>query len=108
MTFNKCKKFLKLSMEKQVFTVEKKNYAMSGIIIDNTSETDIEHIQKYKDEEGTYPESVAIYWMTTDIMWADGEGMAQLLYLLGVEPVWLSNGKVKHFKIIEGVENEVK
>lgn len=57
-------------------------------------------IQKYKDEEGTYPESVAIYWMTTDIMWADGEGMAQLLYLLGVEPVWLSNGKVKHFKII--------
>ena len=56
---------------------------------------------KYKDEEGTYPESVAIYWMTTDIMWADGEGMAQLLYLLGVEPVWLSNGKVKHFKIID-------
>ena len=32
-------------------------------------------------------ESIAIYWMTTDIMWADGEGMAQLLYLLGVEPV---------------------
>ena len=26
-------------------------------------------IQKYKDDEGTYPESIAIYWMTTDIMW---------------------------------------
>ncbi len=44
---------------------------------------------------------MAIYWMTTDIMWADGEGMAQLLYLLGVEPIWSSNGKVKHFKIID-------
>lgn len=50
MTFNKCKNFFKISMEKQVFTVEKKNYAMSAIIIDNTSEMDIEHIQKYKDD----------------------------------------------------------
>lgn len=38
--------------------------------------------------------------MTTDIMWADGEGMAQLLYMLGVEPVWLLNGKVRSFRII--------
>ena len=30
-------------MGKQVFTVEKKNYSMSAIIIDNTSELDIEH-----------------------------------------------------------------
>ena len=57
-------------------------------------------IDKFLQEENRHPENMAIYWMTTDIMWADGEGMAQLLYLLGVEPVWLPNGKVRSFRII--------
>ena len=57
-------------------------------------------IDKFKDEEGRYPENMALYWMTTDIMWADGEGMAQLLYMLGVEPVWLPNGKVRSFRVV--------
>ena len=57
-------------------------------------------IEKFLKEENRYPENMAIYWMTTDIMWADGEGMAQLLYMLGVEPVWLPNGKVRSFRII--------
>ena len=34
-------------------------------------------IEKHLQEEGRYPENVAIYWMCSDIMWADGEGMAQ-------------------------------
>ncbi|MEW6102236.1 MAG: cobaltochelatase subunit CobN [bacterium] len=57
-------------------------------------------IEKYKQEEGRIPENVAIYWMCNDIMWSDGEGMAQILYLLGVKPIWLSNGRVKGFEII--------
>ena len=57
-------------------------------------------IDKFLKEENRYPENMALYWMTTDIMWADGEGMAQLLYMLGVEPVWLPNGKVRSFRII--------
>ena len=57
-------------------------------------------IGKFQKEENRYPENMALYWMTTDIMWADGEGMAQLLYMLGVEPVWLPNGKVRSFRII--------
>lgn len=57
-------------------------------------------IEKFQKEEKRYPENMALYWMTTDIMWADGEGMAQLLYMLGVEPVWLPNGKVRSFRII--------
>ena len=57
-------------------------------------------IEKFQKEENRYPENMALYWMTTDIMWADGEGMAQLLYMLGVEPVWLPNGKVRSFRII--------
>lgn len=57
-------------------------------------------IEKHKAEEGRMPENVAIYWMCNDIMWADGEGMAQIFYLLGVRPLWLSNGRVKGFEII--------
>ncbi|MDI6795029.1 MAG: cobaltochelatase subunit CobN, partial [bacterium] len=49
---------------------------------------------------GKIPENVAIYWMCNDIMWADGEGMSQIFYLLGVKPIWLSNGRVKGFEVI--------
>ncbi|MCG2735242.1 MAG: cobaltochelatase subunit CobN [Candidatus Methanoperedenaceae archaeon] len=57
-------------------------------------------IDKYKKEEGRLPENVAFYWMSNDIMWADGEGMSQMMYLLGVEPVWYSNGRIKGFEVI--------
>lgn len=57
-------------------------------------------IQKFVDEEGRYPETMAIYWMAADVMWGDGEGMAQLFYLLGVRPKWLPNGKVKGIEVI--------
>ncbi|MBW1740950.1 MAG: cobaltochelatase subunit CobN [Deltaproteobacteria bacterium] len=57
-------------------------------------------IEKHEKEEGKIPENVAIFWMCSDIMWADGEGMAQIMYLLGVRPVWLSNGRLKGFDVI--------
>ena len=57
-------------------------------------------IAKHQQEEGRSPENVAIYWMCNDIMWADGEGMSQIFSLLGVRPVWRSNGRVKGFEII--------
>ena len=57
-------------------------------------------IQKFQADEGRYPESFGMYWMTNDLMWADGEGMAQLLSLIGVRPRWQSNGKVKGFEVI--------
>jgi cobaltochelatase CobN len=57
-------------------------------------------IEKHEKEEGRTPENVAIFWMCSDIMWADGEGMAQIMYLLGAKPVWLSNGRLKGFEII--------
>jgi cobaltochelatase CobN len=57
-------------------------------------------IEKHRKEEGKFPENVAIYWMCSDIMWSDGEGMAQILSLLGARPLWLSNGRVKGFEII--------
>jgi cobaltochelatase CobN len=57
-------------------------------------------IEKYKKEEGRIPENVAFYWMCSDIMWSDGEGMAQIMSLLGVEPVWQPNGRLKGFEVI--------
>ncbi|MDI6603955.1 MAG: cobaltochelatase subunit CobN [Thermoanaerobacteraceae bacterium] len=57
-------------------------------------------IEKHLNEEGRYPENIAIYWMCNDIMWADGEGMGQMLYLLGVRPKWLSNGRVGGIEVI--------
>ena len=57
-------------------------------------------IDKHGRDEGRCPENVAIHWMANDIMWADGEGMAQIMYLIGVKPLWQPNGRVKGFEII--------
>jgi cobaltochelatase CobN len=57
-------------------------------------------LDKFLMEEGKYPENIAFYWQCTDIMWSDGEGMAQMMYLLGVRPHWQANGRVGGFEII--------
>lgn len=57
-------------------------------------------VDKHFQEEGKHPENIAFYWMCTDIMWADGEGLAQMLHLIGVKPVWKANGRVESFEII--------
>ena len=57
-------------------------------------------IEKHLNEEGRYPENIAIFWMANDIMWADGEGMAQIMHLIGVKPVWFGNGRIKSFEIV--------
>ncbi|MEW6619132.1 MAG: cobaltochelatase subunit CobN [bacterium] len=63
-------------------------------------------LEKHKQEQGRLPENVAIYWQCTDIMWADGEGMAQIMSLLGVRPLWHPNGRVKGFEVIPILELE--
>ncbi|MGO5091485.1 cobaltochelatase subunit CobN [Clostridium sp. LCP25S3_F10] len=57
-------------------------------------------LEKHIEDEGIYPENIAIQWMCNDIMWADGEGLAQMLYLIGAEPKWAPNGRVCGFDII--------
>ncbi len=44
-------------------------------------------IDKHLAEEDRYPENIAIFWMAGDILYADGEGMAQMISLLGVKPL---------------------
>ncbi|MDI6859198.1 MAG: cobaltochelatase subunit CobN [Methanocellales archaeon] len=56
-------------------------------------------IEKYEKENGRIPENIAMYWMCSDIMWADGEQMAQIMYLIGVKPKW-KDGKVRGYDII--------
>ncbi|MCL6449195.1 MAG: cobaltochelatase subunit CobN, partial [Armatimonadetes bacterium] len=57
-------------------------------------------LEKHLAEEGRYPENIALYWMCNDIMWADGEGLGQMFYLLGVKPKWLPNGRVAGVEVI--------
>ncbi len=56
-------------------------------------------LEKYRSEQGKYPENVAMLWMASDIMWADGEQLAQMLALLGVEPS-REQGRTARFRII--------
>jgi cobaltochelatase CobN len=56
-------------------------------------------IRKYKQEQGRVPENVAMFWMAGDVMYADGEQMAQMFYLIGVRPVW-KGGRLKGYQII--------
>lgn len=57
-------------------------------------------LEKFLRDEGRYPESFGMYWMCNDLMWGGGEGMAQLMYLIGVAPKWQPNGKVTGFSVI--------
>jgi cobaltochelatase CobN len=52
-------------------------------------------LERYLDEEGCYPESIGTFLWATDAMKTKGDDIAQILYLLGVKPVWeASNGRV--------------
>lgn len=52
-------------------------------------------LDRYLKEEGRYPESVGIIIWATDIMKTKGDDIAEILYLMGVKPVWeRSSGRV--------------
>ena len=57
-------------------------------------------LEKYRAEEGIWPENIAFHWQCTDIMWSEGEGLAQMLFLLGMQPKWQPNGRVRSFDVI--------
>jgi cobaltochelatase CobN len=57
-------------------------------------------LEKYCETEGRWPENIAFHWQCSDIMWSDGEGMAQMMSLLGTKPLWKNNGRVSAFEII--------
>ncbi|MBT0159901.1 cobaltochelatase subunit CobN [Candidatus Bathyarchaeota archaeon A05DMB-2] len=45
-------------------------------------------LERYLKEEGKYPESVGIVIWATDTMKTKGDDIAEILYLMGVKPIW--------------------
>ncbi|WP_033915670.1 cobaltochelatase subunit CobN [Campylobacter sputorum] len=58
-------------------------------------------LQNFKQKNKSYPKNIAFYWQCADLMWSNGEMFAQMLYLLGCEPIWDSALRVKKFKILD-------
>jgi cobaltochelatase CobN len=61
-------------------------------------------VARYEKDHGAPPRHVALYWMANDIMWSDGEVMAQILDLIGCEPVWGVTQRVTGFRVIPANE----
>ncbi|SDE81744.1 cobaltochelatase subunit CobN [Sporomusa acidovorans] len=57
-------------------------------------------IAKHRNDTGRIPENCGMVLFATDCMWTDGEQVAQILALLGVEPTWIAGGRVKGFRIM--------
>jgi cobaltochelatase CobN len=57
-------------------------------------------IGKYLEEEGRYPEQISMNMISLDISRSKGEQMSQMLFLLGISPVWETNGRVSGLKVI--------
>jgi len=58
-------------------------------------------LERYVKEEGKYPESVGIVIWATDTMKTKGDDIAEILYLMGVTPVWEeTSGRVIGVEVI--------
>lgn len=58
-------------------------------------------IKKYRDEHNTYPDTVGIILWASPTMRTKGDDVAQILYLLGVRPVWQKgSGNVRDVAVI--------
>ena len=57
-------------------------------------------IKYYLDKHNRYPESIGYWLWSLDGYKADGEQLAQILYLLGTKPIWAPNGSIKDIEVI--------
>lgn len=57
-------------------------------------------LEKYAADAGKLPENCGMVLFSTDMMWSEGEQVAQLLHLLGVEPEWQPNGRIGGLKVV--------
>lgn len=63
-------------------------------------ETAEKMISHYLQRHGKYPESVGHILWSIDGYKADGEQLAQILYLFGTQPKWAEDGTVKEVEVI--------
>jgi cobaltochelatase CobN len=61
-------------------------------------------LDKHKTEEGRYPQSVAFFWISSDLLQRDGEDLAQMLTLMGLKPQWSSSGLLTGVTVIPLME----
>ncbi|MGD9162069.1 MAG: cobaltochelatase subunit CobN [Desulfobacteraceae bacterium] len=62
-------------------------------------------IERYLDEKGEYPDNVGIILWASPTMRSKGDDVSEILYLLGVKPVWQKgSGNVKGIEIIPSKE----
>ena len=61
-------------------------------------------LDRYRKEEGQYPDSVGIILWGGPTMRSKGDDVAEILFLLGVRPVWLPNGVVRGVEIVPASE----
>lgn len=59
-----------------------------------------ELLARYREESGTFPESIAIVLWGTDNIKSDGEGVAQVLALIGARPKTDEMGKISDVELI--------
>ncbi|MDR1607370.1 MAG: cobaltochelatase subunit CobN, partial [Deltaproteobacteria bacterium] len=57
-------------------------------------------ILKYRQEQATFPKTVAFYWLTADILQNNGEQLAQMLALMGLKPRRSEAGSLIGFEVI--------
>jgi cobaltochelatase CobN len=58
-------------------------------------------LERYLEDEGKYPESIGIIIWGTGTMRTKGDDIAEILYLMGVKPIWEeSSGRVKGVEVI--------
>lgn len=61
-------------------------------------------IAQYRQKHGAYPRKVGFVLWSSETVSNLGVNEAQMLYLLGVRPVWISNGQVADVELIPSVE----
>ena len=57
-------------------------------------------IDKYRADTGEIPETVSMFWTSSDLVNEGGEMMSQILYLIGARPTWTDDGQVEGFEVL--------
>ena len=61
-------------------------------------------LNEYKEKHGTYPKKIAYTFWSSEFVETEGVSIAQALYMLGVEPVWDTFGRVGDIRLIPSEE----
>ena len=61
-------------------------------------------LKEYKDKHGDFPKKVAYTFWSSEFVETEGVSIAQALYMLGVEPVWDTFGRVGDIRLIPSDE----